>query len=424
MSGDQRYPQYPLPGQGAVHGAVAPHGHPEQAPQGQPPQGQPPQQAPQQGYPQQFSPEAAVAEGVLAGAGYPQQSPQQSPQQAPGQPWNQSADLPPEMAAAMADAVDQSRVGGSDADFWRPNKPKNVGETAESVVRVFPSWTGDPRMPFWHMSWRHFCMVQLEDGSKRRQPRNCPAKNVPPGSPPGRCAICDRRERALAAGDEKTAKTLEPKPRFYMNVIDANDQDAHWKVDPQTGQNVPVAKVWDCTPGLFKKLTNVISAKGAIYDMQVGRYLKVFAAKHGSEDRDVRFDCTDATDPCPVPAGFEQTVLVALDKLDSARSYEELANDIAATYPDPQGMPVGGAQQPPQQPPQAQPPYGPPAGYGQPQAQQGYPQQGYPQQGAPQGPPQGPPQGYPQQGAPQGAPQGPPQQGAPQGAPGGDDVPF
>jgi len=30
--GDNRYPQYPLPGQGAVHGVNAPHGYPPQGP--------------------------------------------------------------------------------------------------------------------------------------------------------------------------------------------------------------------------------------------------------------------------------------------------------------------------------------------------------------------------------------------------------
>jgi hypothetical protein len=372
---------------------------------------------PQQGYPQQ----------QMAPQAYPAQPPQQQEQPWQNQGWNQ---LPPAMAQALQQEMESGGGEGGDSldiDWYKPKQPSHVGQSAESTIRILP-WRQDEK--FWHKHNRHFCMLDVGNGKRLRLPRVCPRLNVQPGQPPQPCPICERKERAEAAGDKEMAKALAARERYFVNVLDAENQDKHFTQSKATGQTVCRSMVWGIGKGVLRKLGNIVGARGQIWDRQIGRYVKVYATKTGPEGRDVRYDAIDCSESCPLPPGFENIEVVPLESLDQQRSYQEMAKEISTTYPDVAGMPMQAPQQampaqaapyanpyqqrpqqPPQSPaqgyPQAQPAYQPPPNYQAPPQQlpvtifqpaqqwQPPPQQQAPVYQPPAPPPQQPMQGYP-----------------------------
>jgi hypothetical protein len=354
-------------------------------------------------------------------------------------------------------------VNFNEIAYFTPNLPQSIGQSVDSDVRMLPGWQGD-ESPYWHKERRHFHRVQLDDGRIMELPRICPKESVAPGAPPQPCPVCERQARAQAAGDKATASRLKVRSRFYVNVIDEANLESHWQKDDQ-GQVVIRSKVWGMSPGLMRKLTTLMGMRGRIYDRQTGRSLKIWATKTGKEKKDVRYDVIDSSESRPLPENLAGIQLMPLDRLDTIKSYQDLAREIAATYPDapgagappqagmaqpPYANPYQPAPQPPQgwqgMPPGAQAPAGAPMGMVPPWPDQNtirLPPTAPPQQAPVQAPaqPQAPPAAPPgwamvdgqwvQTGA-QGAPQQPPapqqpQQApvqAPGQAPGEDDIPF
>ena len=348
MSNDPNYPQYPPPGHAPV-----------QAPQQAQPQAAPPQGYPPPGYvpPHEQQPQAPQAPPALPpGSGFTTPTQPAAPQAwAPGQGF---AQLPPELAAELQGEMAKGGSGGVDFDdveWWNPAQPSTIGQTTESTIRILPSWTGEDRKPYWHKVQRHFCQVETKDGKRRRLPRICPRHNVPEGQPGAPCPVCERKDRADQAGDKETSNALVVRSRFYLNVLNAEDLQSHYKTDKSTGQPIARAKAFGIGAGLFKKIGLIIGSKGPVYDRNIGRFIKIFATKTGKEARDVRYDAMDASDACPLPQGFENVEMLPLDQLDMAKDYIEMAREISNTYPDAAGM-----AQPGLTPPQAAPPYASP----------------------------------------------------------------
>jgi hypothetical protein len=318
-------------------------------------------------------------------------------------------------------------VDFDDVEWWNPKKPTQIGQTTESTIRIMPRWDGQETRPYWHKVQRHFSTIELDDGRRKRLPRVCPLHNVPEGHVGTPCPQCERRERAERVGDKTTADALKPRSRFYLNIIDAEDQQSHFKTDPSTGSIICRTKAYGIGGGLLKKINMIVGSKGPIFDRNIGRYIKIYATKTGKEDRDVRYDAMDCSDSCPLPQGFEQVEMLPLDQLDVARDYAAMAKEIANTYPDAAGVPMQAPQAGYQQP-TAQPPYANPYQQPAPQAPAQGPQMALPQQAsAPQGyqqapqqyqqppvqPPSAPQQGYqaplpPQHQAPAAPPVAPP----------------
>lgn len=379
---------YQTPGTGGVHAPSPPTTPPAAAAPPPPPPADPSaswQRSPDGQYKlnpttNQWEPNTAPAAPPPAPAAPPASAVPGAP--APqANPWGDTqaglAELPPEMRQQLEDEVNQ--YGGSGGDFddvlwFEPNKPQRIGETAESFVRILPHWENDAK-PYWHRQHRHFCNIRTDQGI-RRLPRVCPKENARPPQQPQPCPFCEREERAAAAGDKDLAGALKVKPRFYLNVIDGQHMEKHHVQDKATGQPKVMAMAWGVSPTLFKKITAIVAARGRIYDRNTGTWIKVMTTKVGKSDMEVRYDAIDVGGPAPLPQGFEQIGLNNLESLDAVKSYQELAAEVQATYPDQAGVPmaappVGGApaggapwgnpygQQPPQQPAQ---PWNPPAG--------------------------------------------------------------
>jgi hypothetical protein len=320
-------------------------------------------------------------------------------------------------------------AGGGDGDYddiqwYTPKRGQAIGQTAESVIRILPHWSGNPDLPYWFRMHRHFNTIQLDGGKRTRLPRACPRLNTPDGQPVKRCPTCERAERAEQAGDKEMARELKAKVRFFFNVLDVENPSVHFPPGKQ-----PRSLVYGASASLFNKLSNLMGTRGPIWHPQQGRMIKIYATKTGGEDRDVRYDLMDCSEPCPIPAGLEVAVPVPLDQLAAEKSYAEMEREIAPVFPDQAGMPVQQPAQgiaPPPPPHQAAPAY--PSPYGQPaQPYQAAPVQpapawhGPPAQPAQAGPPPGwntqgaPPPAYPvaQQHAPAAYQAAPPQQAAP-----------
>jgi hypothetical protein len=219
------------------------------------------------------------------------------------------------------------RFDATDPIYFTPRRGKAVGSTVESHIKVQSGWTQDPSRYF-HRVVRHFCMVdsKMNDNTVKRGewPRLCPnSLNLP-------CPICERAQRAKAAGDQDMAKKLSAKERFYVNVFDGDDPASHWT----PGAARPRTKVWGLSSTLFDKLTKIVGSRGAIWDPQGGKYLTVHATTTGDQARDVKYDMLDMDGLAVLPAGFEAIEQTDLSTLDSLKSYAELAAEILATYPD------------------------------------------------------------------------------------------
>jgi hypothetical protein len=310
----------------------------------------------------------------------------------------------------MKSEMENLPVGDFEAiNWWRPKKPEAVGQTTRSTIRLLPHWSGDLRAHWWLKVIRHYCMVMTNDG-KKRCPRIC-AKRMAPKEAPEPCAICDRAEQAEAVGDKAMAKALKVQGRFYLNVFDAEDQQSHFVINQKTGDQELKAKVWDAGSSIYRCLYNLVAGKGAIFDLMMGRYITVCATKTGPKDLDIRYDCLDSSEPCPLPSGYEHIKLNNLEEVLRPGDYHDVAASIAETYPGGNFQQQGQTGYPPQGQ-QGQTGY-PPQGQHPPQGQQG--QTGYPPQGQ-QGQTGYPPQGqqgqtgYPPQGQ---SPQGQPPQGQP-----------
>jgi hypothetical protein len=214
-----------------------------------------------------------------------------------------------------------------DPDFYAPKKGATVGATAESHIRIVAGWHADPDK-FFHRVVRHFCFldVKMQDGTAKRieLPRMCPGDQGQP------CPICERRERATAAGDKELSKRLQAKERFFLNVFDGDNPQSHYA----QGATVPRAKVWGISAAQFVKLTKLIGKRGKIWDRQQGKYLSIYATCTGPEKRDVKYDMLDMDGVAPLPPGFEGMELINLETLDQPKSYAELAAEIAGPYPD------------------------------------------------------------------------------------------
>jgi len=368
MSQDEiKYPAGAVPPQAQQ----APQQQYQQAPQAPQQQYQQAPQAPQQQY--QQAPQAPQQQY--------QQAPQQQYQQAP-QP-GVTPPLPQAALEAMQGAIsERGGVNFSDVTYFKPTKPAAVGASATSSIRLLWSWRGEQDTTFWHNHYRHFCNVTVGGGRALRLPRGCPARNNVPPKP---CPICERLDRAKAAGDDSTAAALKVSNQFLVNVIDLEHLDSHFSTDA-SGQPVVRSKVFGLSQKLFTSITHLLAERGQVYHREFGRDLKVITLRKGMEAKEIRYSVMDASNVSALPPGFENIQLLPLDQIEPDKDYAALAREISQTYPDaPLRSPSNGgapaypnpnAQQAPQQQyqqaPQQSPPYQPPQ---QPSSPQQAPQQ-------------------------------------------------
>ena len=280
------------------------------------------------------------------------------------------------------------RGGGRRQHFMEWNKPSVVGAATNTRIRIVPrlNWFQGqdgqfhpnptaPKERFWVRVFEHRIELGEDDFVTLRSPDDLELEGW-------KTRLTDPiliLQQELYKGPKEHhafAKSLFPKSRAYVNILDIDNPWPQWGEQAADG-TYPDAhcSIWGMSKSTLADLLTMCKHKGPIEDPQIGRHLIVEIRRVDSGKMGIRYKVTDL-DPSPLDAHAQALAQRAysLDDYEQASSLDELAEiaaridprqlSPAAPAPNMYGNASYGQQQPPAQPNYGQPP-GPPA-YGQP----------------------------------------------------------
>lgn len=247
-------------------------------------------------------------------------------------------DVSPELQAALEreKQIEDSRsyspaASSSGSSFWKPRKPKTIGETVENIILVLPLDYPMTQPVPWIKTAQHSAMRAGQFSSII-----CPAHDARMNDEPARpCLICDEKDRRFAQMREhpkgspqsesakREAQKLNERDRFFMHVFDLQDPSvANW--DAAQGKAVPA--IWGISRGQRKELEEIIGQVGMFWHPDGLTPIKVNVTKDGPEDKNIKYDMRvviDQVGSAQLPPGWEG----ALQNLGDLNSLRKLPTD-------------------------------------------------------------------------------------------------
>lgn len=177
-------------------------------------------------------------------------------------------------------------------------------KTGKNRIRVLPPWKKGE--PFFREVFMH------RDVGPTKAFLVCPKKTE--GDHEKKCPICKEADRMRAGGKKKAAYALNPKARYYMNMVDRDDEDAGVQVLAVGSTVAGKLIAWAEDPDDGGDLTDVKHGNDVLL-IKVGKGLKT-----SYDDTKIK----EAKTPLGDNTKELLEGLVDLDKLANPKTYEEI----------------------------------------------------------------------------------------------------
>lgn len=122
------------------------------------------------------------------------------------------------MDAIRKDFADKGGISGDNKTWFKVKEPER-GQSAKANIRILPPWGKSANGFFYYDSAQHF---GVSIGGRNRAISCLEYKDK------GKCPVCIFINRLKGSGDKdqaKLAERLRKNPRFFVNIIDRDDED-------------------------------------------------------------------------------------------------------------------------------------------------------------------------------------------------------